>query len=205
MIRYTTVKTESQLEQIVARSRFIAHVKPVSSKEEADGFISRIRSEYKDATHNVPVFVLGERMELQWASDDGEPQGTAGAPILQMLVKEGLTNLVCVVTRYFGGTKLGTGGLVRAYTSAAKAAVEHAGLHAVREVIPLQVRIEYPVLGRLQNLEKESNFEIKDIIYTDKVDVMLAFEPESKEDIMGLLANLNNGLPAIIEESFALL
>ena len=205
MIRYTTLKTESKAEQMIERSRFIAHVKPVLSREEAEAFISKIRSEHKEAAHNVPVFVLGERMESQWASDDGEPQGTSGSPILKIFFKEGLTNLVCVVTRYFGGIKLGTGGLVRAYTSSAKAAVENAGVHEVKEIITLQVRLSYHVLGKLQNLEKDSAFEIKNILYTDKVEVLLAFEPEAKADILSLLADLNNGLPEIIEESFVLM
>lgn len=205
MIRYTTLKKESKAEQVIERSRFIAHVKPVLSREEAEAFINRVRSEHKDATHNVPVFVLGERMESQWASDDGEPQGTAGSPILQMFVKQGITNLVCVVTRYFGGTKLGTGGLVRAYTSSAKAAVEAAELHKVKELITLQVQLPYHVLGKLQNLEQDKNFKIKDIVYTDKVEVTLTFEPEAKEEILGLLADLNNGLPETTAEFFTLM
>lgn len=205
MVRYTTLKKESKAEQSIERSRFIAHVAPVASREEADAFINKIRGEHKEATHNVPVFVVGERMESQWASDDGEPQGTAGAPILQMFVKEGITNIVCVVTRYYGGTKLGTGGLVRAYTSSAKLAVSAAGLHDVKEIITIKVQLPYTVLGKLQNLEKEKDFEIKDIVYTDKVEITLAFEPEAKEEILGLLGDLNNGLPEIIEECFALM
>lgn len=205
MVRYTTLKKESMAEQIIERSRFIAHAAPVASREEADAFINRIRSEHKEATHNVPVFVVGERMESQWASDDGEPQGTAGAPILQMFVKEGLTNIVCVVTRYYGGTKLGTGGLVRAYTSSAKCAVTAAGLHDVREMITIKVQLPYHILDKLQNLEKEMAFEIKDIVYTDKIEMELIFEPETKDEILGLLANLNNGMPEILEESFVLI
>ena len=126
MILYRTVKKQAEAEQIIEKSRFIAHVCPVSSKEEADEFISRIKAEYKDATHNVPAMVIGDKSQIQWASDDGEPQGTSGAPIVQMLVKEGITDVVIVVTRYFGGIKLGTGGLVRAYTGSAKLGLEAA-------------------------------------------------------------------------------
>ena len=88
MIKYVTVRGEASAEQIIEKSRFIAHIKPVSTREEADDFIASVKKSYKDATHNVPAFVIGDKMQLQWASDDGEPQGTSGAPIVQMLVKE---------------------------------------------------------------------------------------------------------------------
>lgn len=205
MVRYTTLKKEAEAEQIIERSRFIAHVMPVASREEAEAFICKVRCVHKEATHNVPVFVIGERMEVQWASDDGEPQGTAGAPILQMFVKEGLTNVACAVTRYYGGTKLGTGGLVRAYTSTAKLAVAAAGFHDVKEMIIIKVQLPYSILDKLRNLEKETEFEIKDIVYTDKVEITMSFEPEAKDEILGLLANLNNCIPEIKQEFFTLL
>ena len=106
---YSTVTGPGEAEQIIEKSRFITHVMPVSSKEEADEFIASVKKEYKDATHNVPAMVIGDKMQIQWGSDDGEPQGTSGAPVVQMLVKEGITNVAVVVTRYFGGIKLGTG------------------------------------------------------------------------------------------------
>ena len=114
MILYKTVGKAAQAEQIIEKSRFITHVRPVTSREEADSFFAEIKKEYKDATHNVPAMVIGDKFQIQWASDDGEPQGTSGAPIVQMLVNEEITNVALVVTRYFGGVKLGTGGLVRA-------------------------------------------------------------------------------------------
>ena len=125
---YSTVLKQAQAEQIIEKSRFIAYVSPASTKEEADAFIASIRKKHKDATHNVPAMVLGEKFQVQWASDDGEPQGTSGAPMVQLLVSEGITDVVIVVTRYFGGIKLGTGGLVRAYTSSAKLGLEAAGV-----------------------------------------------------------------------------
>ncbi|HUM55793.1 MAG TPA: YigZ family protein, partial [Bacillota bacterium] len=105
---YKTVAGEASARQTIEKSRFIARIKPVSSKKEADDFIEGIRKKNKDATHNVPAMVLGDKFQIQWASDDGEPQGTSGAPILYMLIREGITNVVVVVTRYFGGIKLGT-------------------------------------------------------------------------------------------------
>lgn len=125
---YKTVEKEASASQIIEKSKFITYVKPVSSKEEADAFIAEIRKKHKDATHNVPAMVIGDKMQLQWASDDGEPQGTSGAPMVKLLTSEEITDTVIVVTRYFGGIKLGTGGLVRAYTSSAKLGLEAAGV-----------------------------------------------------------------------------
>ena len=115
---YKTVRNEAEVTNIIEKSRFIAYVRPVSSKEEADAFVAEIKAKHKDATHNVPAMVIGDKFQIQWASDDGEPQGTSGAPMVQMMVKEGITNVAVVVTRYFGGIKLGAGGLTRAYTKA---------------------------------------------------------------------------------------
>ena len=133
MILYKTVAGEATAEQTIEKSRFITYVKPVSSREEADAFVKEIKAKHKDATHNVPAMVIGDKMQIQWASDDGEPSGTSGAPMVQMLVSEEITNVCLVVTRYFGGIKLGTGGLVRAYTSSAKLGIEAAGIKEVAE------------------------------------------------------------------------
>ena len=152
---YKTVRKQAEAVQVIEKSRFIAHVCPVESREEADVFLAEIREKYKDATHNVPAMVIGDKSQIQWASDDGEPQGTSGAPMVQMMVKEGLTNLIVVVTRYFGGIKLGTGGLVRAYTSSAKLGLEAAGICSVRELAELTVKIDYPHLAKIQNMASE--------------------------------------------------
>ena len=126
MILYKTIAKEACAEQIIEKSRFITYIKPISTKEEGDEFIAGIKKKHRDATHNVPCMVVGDKMQIQWASDDGEPQGTSGLPMLQMLVNREITNVCVVVTRYFGGIKLGTGGLVRAYTSSAKLGLEAA-------------------------------------------------------------------------------
>ena len=149
---YSTVRGAASAEQIIEKSRFIAYVAPVSDREEAEAFITSIRKKHKDATHNVPAMVLGDKMQTQWASDDGEPQGTSGAPIVQMLVAQGITNVVVVVTRYFGGIKLGTGGLVRAYTSSAKLGLAAAGVCDVCERNVLTYALDYTYLAKLQNL-----------------------------------------------------
>ena len=139
---YKTVEKEASASQIIEKSKFITYVKPVSSKEEADAFIAEIRKKHKDATHNVPAMVIGDKMQLQWASDDGEPQGTSGAPMVKLLTSEEITDTVIVVTRYFGGIKLGTGGLVRAYTSSAKMGLESAGVCGVYEQMATTYSLE---------------------------------------------------------------
>ena len=193
---YKTVRGEAEATQIIEKSKFTAHVRPVESKEEADLFVSEIKSRYKDATHNVPAMVVGDKFQIQWASDDGEPQGTSGAPMVQMLVKEGITNVAVVVTRYFGGIKLGTGGLVRAYTSSAKAGIEAAGICSVQEICSLTIRTDYSFLAKFQNMavekldvdadEKKIEFAIDDIQYTDKVEMRVFCLPEIQENVKKL-------------------
>lgn len=202
---YKTVRSEASASQTIERSRFIAHVKPVESREEAEEFIAQIRAAYRDATHNVPAMVLGENAQIQWASDDGEPQGTSGAPMVQLMVGEGLTNLVVVVTRYFGGIKLGTGGLVRAYTSSARLALEEAGVCSVCRVCSMRVRIDYSYLERVQKrasqtLDEPDSFVITDTEYADKVTLKVVTQEETAEQIRSMLANLTAGTAEILTE-----
>ncbi|MDD2484267.1 MAG: YigZ family protein [Eubacteriales bacterium] len=193
MLRYRTIKKEAEAELLVEKSRFIAYVKPVGSKEEADAFFSKIRGLHRNANHNVPAFVIGERFEQQWASDDGEPQGTSGVPMLQMMIKEGLTNVAVIVTRYFGGIKLGTGGLMRAYTGAAKQALLAAEICEVHELALLAFSMDYTYLGKLQNLSENGEFQILETTFTDKVAVTIAVEPERTEELRKTIANLSGG------------
>ncbi|MDD4389223.1 MAG: YigZ family protein [Eubacteriales bacterium] len=203
MIRYKTVMNEACVENIIERSRFISHVKPIEKKEDADDFIAEIKSRYKDATHNVPAIVIGEKMQIQWASDDGEPQGTAGAPIVQMMVKENLTNIAVVVTRYFGGIKLGTGGLVRAYTGSAKLGIEAAGICEALDMNVLRVNMDYSYLAKLQSLAsaKDSKFTIQNLEYSDKITADVVVQPEDRAYLMEMLQNLTSGSLQIISET----
>ena len=213
---YKTVRKQAEAVQVIDKSRFIAHVFPVESREEADAFLAEIREKYKDATHNVPAMVIGDKSQIQWASDDGEPQGTSGAPMVQMMVKEGLTNLMVVVTRYFGGIKLGTGGLVRAYTSSAKLGLEAAGVCSVREMAELTVKIDYPYLAKIQNLASEqldleeadrereenlSNFRIANIQYTDKIEMKIQTFPGSLTNVELLFQNITSGKAEVISQT----
>ena len=212
---YKTVRKRAEAVQVIEKSRFIAHVCPVESREEADVFLAEIREKYKDATHNVPAMVIGDKSQIQWASDDGEPQGTSGAPMVQMMVKEGLANLIVVVTRYFGGIKLGTGGLVRAYTSSAKLGLEAAGICSVRELAELTVKIDYPHLAKIQNMASEqldldeadqvgeenfSNFRIANIQYTDRIGMKIQTLPGSLKNVEMLFQNITSGKSEILSQ-----
>jgi uncharacterized YigZ family protein len=199
MILYTTVTREAEEEQVIEKSRFIACVRHVRDREEAEAFFAARRTLHRTATHNVPAFVLGEKGALQWASDDGEPQGTAGGPILRLLTAEGLTNIALSVTRYFGGVKLGTGGLTRAYAASARLALEAAGLCDVGEQTLLRYRIDYSLLGKLQNLARQGDlFTIKDAAYSDAVVVTLASPSEKADALAALVADLSAGTGALL-------
>ena len=190
---YSTVFEEATAEQIIEKSRFITYVKPVESREAAEEFIASIKKKHKDATHNVPAMVIGDKFQIQWASDDGEPQGTSGAPIVQMLVKEGITNIAVVVTRYFGGIKLGTGGLVRAYTSSAKLGLEAAGICDINEMTVLEYAVDYTHLAKIQNLAAGGDFDIEGIEYTDVVTLSISCMPEKTDDVLSILTNVTAG------------
>lgn len=205
MERYRTIREEVSAEQTIERSRFIAHACPVATREEAEAFIARIRGEYRDATHNVPAMVIGEKQQIQWASDDGEPQGTSGAPMVQLMVGEGLTNLVIVVTRYFGGIKLGTGGLVRAYTSSARLAIEAAGICRVCDVRQIRVRVDYTFYERIRKKGEdtltggEGSFVIDGAEYGEKVTMTLLTQEEYGDQVEKMLINLTAGKGEILE------
>lgn len=201
---YSTVAGEATVEQIIEKSRFITYVKPVSSKEEADDFIASIKKKHKDATHNVPAMVIGDKFQIQWASDDGEPQGTSGAPIVQMLVSEEITNVALVVTRYFGGIKLGTGGLVRAYTSSAKLGISAAGQVDVKEMSVVTYRLDYSVFNKIQNFHFTSDVKFANIVYADAVSCEIVVDPSFVEEMKNMITNLSNGTAVITDETVRL-
>ena len=197
---YSTVMGKASAEQTIERSRFICYVSPAETREEAEEFFDAIRKNHRDATHNVPAMVIGDKMQIQWGSDDGEPQGTSGAPIVQMLVSMGITNTAVVVTRYFGGIKLGTGGLVRAYTSSAKLGIEAAGVGGVYEMMALDYEMDYGAYSKLESL-KNDIFSVENSAFSDKVTVSLALMPDKESEVMGVLTNLTGGKGKVIKIS----
>ncbi len=155
------------------KSRFIASIFPVQSEDEALENIARIRKEHYDARHNCFAYVIGDNNETERCSDDGEPSGTAGRPILDVLTGNGIHNAAAVVTRYFGGTLLGTGGLVRSYTAAVKDALEHCVLLEQCRGFRLCVRMDYNDVGRLQHLFRTMELTELDTIYGAEVEAVL--------------------------------
>ena len=147
---YKTISAEAKASFTERRSEFIGYIAPVSTDEEAVAFIGRIRAEHRKATHNVYAYIVRNGNMTRY-SDDGEPQGTAGAPVLDVLIKEGLTDVCCVATRYFGGILLGGGGLVRAYSHTAKIAVEAAQIKLMEQCCPVSVTVSYDLYGRLMH------------------------------------------------------
>ena len=197
---YSTVMGKASAEQTIERSRFICYVSPAETREEAEEFFAVIRKKHRDATHNVPAMVIGDKMQIQWASDDGEPQGTSGAPIVQLLVSMGITNTAVMVTRYFGGIKLGTGGLVRAYTSSAKLGIEAAGVGGVYEMSVMDYEVDYGAYSKLDSMRSDI-FTIENTSFGEKVMVSMSFMPDREEEVMGILTNLTNGKGKVIKIS----
>lgn len=211
MVLYRTLFQEGVYEQVIEKSRFIGYAKPVESREAAEAYIAQIRGKHKGATHNVPVMVLGDQMQIQWASEDGEPQGTAGTPVLQMLVKEGLTNLVVVVSRYFGGVKLGTGGLVRAYTGTGQKAIELAGISEVLPMVNLHIVFDYSFLDKLKHLatslklgDNKLSFEVKDLEFGQQIKGTLLYQEEFELEIISALASLTGGSHSVVARDITL-
>ncbi len=193
MTEYKTVAREASAEQTIEKSKFIGYIRSAGTREEAEEFIAEIRSKHRDATHNVPAFVIGDEMQLQWASDDGEPAGTSGAPVLRFLTGEGITNAVIVITRYFGGIKLGTGGLVRAYTGTARLVLKEAGVCLVREMDRLSFSIDYATYGKLQRMEGDGIFKIDSASFEDVVKIALVTECENTDRLKARLSDLTGG------------
>ncbi len=161
---------ESTTEIEIKKSKFIANVKPVVTEEEAKEYINNIKKTHRKATHNVPVYLLGNNYEVQRYSDDGEPTGTAGLPVLRMLMNEQVSNLAVVITRYFGGIKLGKGGLVRAYTSSAQKGIEASGLSEVLDLVLLEFELDYNIQNKfIHTLESTYTYYENSVEYTDVI------------------------------------
>ncbi len=170
---FKTVLKLGQAEIVEKKSRFIATVKPVKTEEEAREFIEETKKKYWDARHNVFAYVIGEKNEIQRFSDDGEPQGTAGMPVLSVLTGENIKNCCIVVTRYFGGTLLGTGGLVRAYGKSAKEGLLDAEVVEIEGFTEFSVICDYSLQGKIQYEIIKLEEKIKETVFTDKVEFII--------------------------------
>lgn len=186
---YKTVQGESFAEYEINRSRFLAYVQNISSEAEAIEFAQRIRKLHYDARHHCSAYILGEKGRLQKADDDGEPSGTAGKPILEILKKNEVKDTMIIVTRYFGGIKLGAGGLIRAYGKAA--AMGLAAARLVQKVCYRRVSVEfdYPLLGMIEHNLHLNAYRIDAKEYTDKVRLVLLAEKGKESRLLDDLTN----------------
>jgi uncharacterized YigZ family protein len=196
--QYKTVAGYGEDEIVIERSRFIGYAQRVTTEEEATAFIAMIKKKHWDATHNCSAFVIGENDQIQRSSDDGEPSGTAGKPILECIKKNGCKDTVVVVTRYFGGIKLGAGGLVRAYTAGTVAALKAAGIVIHKLHHNISVSVEYHWWGKVENELRIGQQRVKQTEFTDRVTVHLLI-PDGEEDaFVSHMIDLTNGQAEIV-------
>lgn len=191
-MKYYSVLKYSEAEHVIEKSKFITYTTPVKTEEEAISFISKIKKQNYNATHNVSAYIIGEKSDIKRYSDDGEPSGTAGMPALDTLLKKGITNICVVITRYFGGIKLGTGGLVKAYTESTKLGVEASQLIEFRELMKYKITSSYDLFSKVQYKLQNSPVYIKDIEYMENVSINIYFEEENKkilEELIDLTAS----------------
>ncbi|MGF7058595.1 YigZ family protein [Brassicibacter mesophilus] len=201
---YKSVHEFGYDEVIINKSRFIGYAKPITSEDEAIGFIQEMKTKHKDATHNVYAYVFGENSNIQRYNDDGEPSGTAGVPVLEVIKKEDLRNVVVVVTRYYGGIKLGAGGLVRAYTKGAKIGLEAGKIVDKILFNKIKVRIDYTLYGKLENELMRLGYLIDEVIYDDAVNIMILCQTDKVEQLIGLLIELTSSRMEyeVLDETF---
>ncbi len=190
---YYTVKENGFHEIIIQKSRFITYLTRATTEEQAQAFISELKKKHHDANHNCSAYVIGERNEIQKANDDGEPSGTAGVPMLEVLKKRDLRDTVVVVTRYFGGIKLGGGGLIRAYGSSVSEALNAVGVVERIEHTIVSVNVDYTWLGKLENELRASVHPIDQIHYLDQVQIDVLVKTADVPDFLDWMTNMTNG------------
>lgn len=198
MSSYKTLHDFGSDEIIIEKSTFIGYAKPIKTEEEAVEFVNEIKKKHKDATHNVWAYTVGPTMNIQRYSDDGEPQGTAGIPTLEVIKKEDLRDVVVVVTRYFGGIKLGAGGLVRAYTKGAKVGLEAAKIIEKVMYKEVKIKIDYNQLGKVQNEIMNLGYFIKDTIYEDNVEIIVYSKLEDVEALTSRMIDITSATAGIV-------
>lgn len=197
-MEYKTIARRCEARFIEKKSEFIGYLCPVQTEEQAVAFIEEIRAMHRKATHNCYAYILRENNAARH-SDDGEPGGTAGVPIYEVLRKEGLTDVCCVVTRYFGGVLLGAGGLVRAYTKGAKDAVDAAQIKCMAEAVKLAVTVDYGLYGRLAQVFADFDARVEDERFADNVRIVLHIRAENSQKLTDKLVDVCNGSVSVEE------
>lgn len=190
--QYYTVKETGTYEFTIQKSRFIGHVQRVKSEGEAQDFVQLIKKQHHAATHNCSAYVIGDNNDAQKANDDGEPSGTAGIPMLDVLTKLDLKNTAVVATRYFGGIKLGAGGLIRAYSSITSETIQHIGIVQGDLMQGFSVSIAYPLLGKVENQLRNSSYILHDIQYLEYVNMIVYAPIQQSELLQEEIINLTN-------------
>jgi len=188
-----TIKTDFINEEEIKKSRFICHLKRISTEEEARDFIAKIKKEHWKANHNCSACTLGNRQEIQRSSDDGEPSGTAGVPMLEILKKKEIINVCAVVTRYFGGIKLGAGGLIRAYAGSVNHAIEEVGLVQIVNQRELILKLDYSLYDSVQRFLLTQNLQISESEFLSEVTVRCFIDEEKINNFLELLTESFNG------------
>lgn len=195
---FITIKEDSYDEFVEKKSTFITHLIRINSEEEARDFIQKMKKKHYDATHVCSCYVVGDNNEITRANDDGEPSGTAGAPMLDVLVKNNIKNVCATVIRYYGGTKLGTGGLVRAYGGGVINALKNATLVERKDAFEIKLEIDYSLNGKIEYEIDKTNFIVNNIDYTDKLIYTIYVMQEDYNNFETWIANLTNGQFKII-------
>ncbi|MGB3261489.1 YigZ family protein [Paenisporosarcina sp.] len=199
---YVTVKGFGETEIIIQKSRFLTYVNRAETEQQAQAFIEEIKSKHKSANHNCSAYMIGEHDSIQKANDDGEPSGTAGVPMLEVLKKQGLKDTVVVVTRYFGGIKLGGGGLIRAYGKATTEGIQAACIVERRLHHLMKVSVDYTWLGKVENEVRGSAYPLERIEYADNVEIYLYVPVSTEEKFVEWITEMTNG-QAIIKRELA--
>jgi uncharacterized YigZ family protein len=193
LTQYRSVARTGSIEIEIRKSRFICTIGRASSDEDARAFIADLKKRYWDANHNCSAYIVGDRGDTQRTSDDGEPSGTAGVPMLNVLQKRELTDTVAVVTRYFGGTKLGAGGLIRAYGQSVSAAVDEVGIVERRELSQVAITASFEDAGRLENALRAEGREPDDVTYAEAVTILLTVDPAGVPGLQARVAEQTSG------------
>lgn len=190
---YRTTGSYGEDQTTINKSRFIGYSLPINSEQEALDFIEEIKTKHRDATHNVYAYVLGEDSNIQRFNDDGEPSGTAGIPVLEVLKKEELRNVVVVVTRYFGGIKLGGGGLIRAYTRGAKIAIDAGIIVDMTLHIGLKLTLPYTLYGKIENFLINGNYKTEEVKYEENVELYIYIIKSQLDSFTTDIVNITSG------------
>lgn len=198
---YLTVKGYGESEIIIQKSRFLTYISRVESEQQAQAFIEEIKLKHKSANHNCSAYLIGEHDSVQKANDDGEPSGTAGFPMLEVLKKQGLKDTVVVVTRYFGGIKLGGGGLIRAYGKATTEGIMAAQIVERRLHHLMKVSIDYTWLGKVENEVRSSKYPLHHIDYAEAVELLLYVPITMEDSFNAWIAEMTNGQAIIVPQT----